>query len=313
MTDQREVPAKILAAARNYHQQPLAANRQALQAFDVSPLPGGMNNSVYICRATRRPYCIKIYKVDDRCRAEREWLSLHALAERGLAVAPQPLWFDPDPTAPAIGMEYLPGAPLSQQELSRPILIQLADMLRQIYALTPASVDYPYLAIGRAPERIRRIEDWVDRMRGDTEPVAADVWLVAEQWLHSAARKILSQPAPAVFSSGDPNLANCLWDGAAVRCVDFEYGGWSDLAFDLADVREGLYAQQVPDNDWDAFLSCFDLSDQAVHDRFHAARQLCAIFWGFLLWQRYRRHDLPEAQLKAHLQRIHYLLDQQLV
>lgn len=313
MTDQHEVPARILAAARNHHQRPLAVNRQALQALDVYPLPGGMNNSVYMCRATERPYCIKIYKVDDRRRAEREWLSLRVLAERGLAVAPEPLWFDPDPNAPAIGMEYLPGVPLSQQELRRPILIQLADMLSQIYALTPACVDYPYLAIGRAPERIRRIEDWVDRMRGDTEAVAADLLLVAEQWLQGVARNILSQPAPAVFSSGDPNLANCLWDGAAVRCIDFEYGGWSDLAFDLADVREGLYAQQVPDKDWDAFLSCFELSDLAVHDRFHAARQLCSIFWGFLLWQRYRRQDLPEAQLKAHLHRIYCLLDQQLI
>jgi thiamine kinase-like enzyme len=43
-----------------------------------------------------------------------------------------------------------------------------------------------------------------------------------------------------VLGQGDGNVANFLWDGERCRLVDFEDGGLSDQAFEIADLVEHL-------------------------------------------------------------------------
>jgi hypothetical protein len=58
----------------------------------VQPLSGGRNNAAYRWESPDGPVCVKVYRVDDRRRAEREWLSLAFLASHHVASAPLPLW-----------------------------------------------------------------------------------------------------------------------------------------------------------------------------------------------------------------------------
>ena len=70
-------------------------------------------------------------------------------------------------------------------------------------------------------------------------------WEFIKSWVFSREAKALINFNNPIFSRGDPNLSNCLWDNGRLRFVDFEYAGWSDKAFDLADlvehINKGLY------------------------------------------------------------------------
>ena len=63
-----------------------------------------------------------------RCRAKREWLSLTFLSGHQAGSAPAPLWADPHPSQPAIGMSFVPGKPFSEASDQREPLRALAGV-----------------------------------------------------------------------------------------------------------------------------------------------------------------------------------------
>jgi len=106
----RTVPARLLAGLRALPPvTPGSTDAQWLGEHNLRPLAGGRNNRVYAWSSPDGPVCIKLYKVDERRRAHREWHALTLLAEHAVEGAPFPLWIDPEPAQPAIGMTFLPG------------------------------------------------------------------------------------------------------------------------------------------------------------------------------------------------------------
>ncbi|HEY0605529.1 MAG TPA: aminoglycoside phosphotransferase family protein [Herpetosiphonaceae bacterium] len=300
MTTQQSTIEAALAITRAAHCQ------QATALDTIQRLSGGMNNDVYRVQLGSQPVCIKLYKIDERRRAEREWQALCLLTQHGLSIAPQPLHFSPDPELPAVVMEFVPGVSLREHLPGPRELAALADTLKQLYALTPEVIAYPHAVTGTPAVFMQRVESWLDQLtaRAD-EPLVGQIREVAAQWHREADREILERPAPVVFSRGDPNLAHCLWDGRRVRCVDLEYSGWSDRAFDLADLVEAQPSRHIGDRTWQRFLDSFELHEPAAQQRLNAARRLCAIFWIMLLWLRRERGDSVDQELAAQIQRAH--------
>jgi thiamine kinase-like enzyme len=81
-----------------------------------------------------------------------------------------------------------------------------------------------------------------------------------------------------VFSRGDQNLANCLWNGTELHVVDLEYCGWNDRAFDLASLVEHIQSRGTPGDFWEWFIDRFDLSP-LERRRFKAAQRRLALAW----------------------------------
>lgn len=294
-------PATIdeaLVITRAFHRQ------QPNASATIQRLAGGMNNAVYRVQLASQPVCVKLYKIDERCRTAREWQALCFLAECGLEIAPQPLYFSPDPELPAVVMELVPGASLSDHQPGARELAALAETLKQFYALTPKVVAYPHTVIGTPIVLMQRVESWLTQLvdRAD-DPLVKQTLAVVAQWDSEADRTILAQPAPLVFSRGDPNLANCLWDGQRVRCVDLEYSGWSDVAFDLAELIEAQPSRHTGDQTWERFLDSFELREPAAQRRLDAARRLCTVFWISLLWRRWERGEPVAHELAGQLRR----------
>ncbi len=302
-------PEAMLPALRSYYRDPSEDSRRLIEQLPIYPLKGGLNNSLFLLDDDGTRQCIKLYRVDDRRRAEREWQSLSLLHQSNIRIAPQPFWSDVLSDVPAVGMEYIDGVPLSQQAVGHYEMLCLAKTLQQLYAITPERCDYPYVAIGRACERLEKLSLWSQQL--DTfklHPLGSTIRDLLHQWPLDKDATILCLPAPPVFSSGDPNLANCLWDGSSIQCVDFEYAGWSDLAFELADLLEGLFARQISDTCWELFLEQFDLAAPDIQARFSSARRLCAMYWIFLLWNRLMKgHDVTDA-LCTYIQRMRCML-----
>ncbi len=132
----------------------------------------------------------------DRGEADREWACLVLLAEHAPGLAPRPLRREVEGGAPVVVMERLAGEPLGG------------------VPLTSAQT----ASLGRACQ---------DPALVGSAQAAACVWLTTEG--------ALPDPRLTALGIADLDPANVLWDGETCRLVDFEDGGLTDPAFDLAD------------------------------------------------------------------------------
>lgn len=124
------------------------------------------------------------------------------------------------------------------------------------------------------------VASWLDEpydLSPCQEPgVVADAVATTLSWLRSTD----SLPTRHLTALGiaDLNPANVLWDGVTCRLVDFEDGGLTDPAFELADHVEHLGGRRDAIYDVDALVAAVGLSAEEL-ERTAAYRPLWAAFW----------------------------------
>jgi hypothetical protein len=236
----------------------------------VRALSGGFNNQVFAADGV----CVKIYRVDERPRIDREWQALTLLAEQAPGLAPRPLRRLDD----RIEMELLPGTSLLDlPSLGRAELSALAEAFHRLLAVDASA--HRYDVVATVPFVLDRLRAW------PTCPVPG----LRDRWLASDDPTVLLQPAPRPLAHCDPNLANFLLHDGRVSIVDWESAGRGDLAYELADFAEAYPARRVGDADWAWFAEQFEVDRR----RYTAARRMQALHWTFLV-QRRGTDDLPE-------------------
>jgi aminoglycoside phosphotransferase (APT) family kinase protein len=280
-------PYDVLAVLRA-HANGATEGEDELLAIGAQPLSGGRNNAAYRWNSSDGPVCVKIYRVDERRRAEREWLSLTFLSGYQAGSAPLPLWADPHPGQPAIGMSLVAGRPFPETREQREPLRALAGVQRQ-YAELPLHVELGTLErIDSASHYVRRITGiWAPVIRSyPTDALTRDLLRILSRWEDGGDSAVLAEPARRIFSRGDSNLLNWLWDGSRVGVVDFEFAGYSDLAFDCADLAEHISSREagIDDQAWAEVTGLAGLGGED-NRRFEAARRTCALRWLAVLWK----------------------------
>jgi Phosphotransferase enzyme family len=299
----------LASAVRRVHAHAgTSDDRDLLRRHGLRRLPGGRNSAVYAARLDGLAVCLKLHRVDERDRAGREWRALRLLTRHAAGLAPMPYLYDPAPPRPVVAMELLPGQPLGGRHLDRRQLEALADVHAGLYRITPAKAGRPFqMAVGQPSALLARTASVLDGPGFSTASAchqeAARRW---RRWRSGPDPGRLLEPAPLVFSRGDPNLANCLWDGERIRVVDLEYAGWLDRAVDLADLVEHPRSRGTPDQAWTGLVERLIL-DQPERMRFDAARRLLAFSW---LARSLAVHDDPPADVSpiAQLHRVTTLL-----
>lgn len=260
-----------------------------LAPIALRPLSGGRNNAVYAATVDQQQVVLKCYKVDARQRAHKERAALLLAKAQGCDTAPRLLTWSDDPQVPIAALQLLPGRDLGGVNLTPCQLEALAEALSSLYPLADlACVERADSAARTQLETMQHtitalpvatgtpyMLDYVERLARDSDD---DIWALWREWQRGPDLALLRAPVPPVFSRGDPNLANCLWDGARVRIADFEYAGVSDRAFDLADLVEHQQSRATPDAAWAQFVDLFPLSGWEL-ERLHAARRLLRLFW----------------------------------
>ena len=296
-----ELATVIEAARRLRRRNADDADRALLATVDLRPVMGGFNNTVYTFTHNHETLCLKFYRVDDRRRTEREWQALRLLESWGETVAPRPIACQWRPHAPAIVMEQVDGESLGERSLGAAQLAAVLAARQRLYARTPALVDQLLpTVVGDVPAIVRRVASGEKALTLQAcSEVEGAAQAVLRAWLRGPEPGSLLQPAPLVFASGDGNLANCLWDGTSVRLVDFEYSGWSDRAFDLADLIEHVQSRATPDTLWDEVPDRLTMLPAERH-RLAAARRLFSLFWVVVLW---RQRGQPDERLAAQIER----------
>lgn len=218
--------------------------------------------------------------------ASREWAMLSLLAEHSPGVAPRPIQRAQDGDAPVIVMERLPGAPLSARDFNETIVAELGLALNRVYQVPLASAHEAGLPERRVgPTKIVRMLQYELNQLRDVS-ACADSGLVSEAL--DAARDYTARPdahlTPRLTSIGiaDLNPANVLWDGHVCRLVDFEDGGLTEPAFEIADHVEHIANRREGRLSAGALGKAVGLSDEDVV-RVNQYRVLWASFWLLML------------------------------
>ena len=275
------VPLSAVAAAAYRHHAGTATpdDHDVLEQVALQPLAGGLNNPLYRLRHDDRDLCLKLHRVDHHHRAAREWLALTLLAHRGHPPAPRPVWRSDREDHPAIVMTFAAGTPLGGVRLQSRQLDAVAAALADLYRITPADVTgaVPLVATP-APAMLRRIQRTCTALTDPADPGQAPLIELWQRWSTGPDPALIRVPVPQVFGRGDPSLANLLWDGAELTLLDFEYAGWSDPAYELADLIEHPQSCATPDHAWHSLVDRFGF-DPDARARHHAARRMLALFW----------------------------------
>ncbi|GIJ30646.1 hypothetical protein Vqi01_58080 [Micromonospora qiuiae] len=290
-----DVPADLLAELRRVRAGADNDHDAALSALGLRSLTGGMQNDLYLWTSPHGDdVVIKLYVKTDRQRVEREWAALTLLAPHQLNTVPVPLWRDEAPVEPAIGMTRLHGQPLIEAADQLTALRALAHTTTQLQSvpLTGPLAALPRIDTGEH-YMVRLTQAWPELLASQpSDPLTPAMQHLLAAWQRSDEAELVAAPAPPVLSRGDANLLNWMTtnDGAAA-CVDFEYAGYSNVAFDAADLIEHISGRAVPDSIWTQLLPDLGVTG-ANRQEFAANQRTCALRWLAVLWkQRDRRRD----------------------
>jgi hypothetical protein len=203
--------------------------------------------------------------------------------------------------------DLLPGRPFPETGDRREPLRALAAVQRQ-YAGLPLDGELAAL------ERIDNAAHYIRRITGTWAPVISsrprdaltrDLLQILSRWEESGDAAVLAEPARQIFSRGDSNLLNWLWDGSRIRVVDYEFAGYSDLAFDCADLAEHISSRQagIDDLAWAEVIGLAGLGD-GDQRRHEAAQRTCALRWLAVLW---KQRDNRTEEFTSQLDRVRRL------
>lgn len=223
------------------------------RGLTVNRVSGGHNNALYQVSSGRDQIACKLCVPDNRRRASQEYGALTVLTAAGLDLAPEPLWLDETciiAPYPAVLYRWLPGEavthPLSQKQLDAFVeTIQQCHDVRIEEHVTQALKD-SWFHWFDAQAYLREMQSFLDsygdwlapQSGGSTLRQRLDSLLALVVGMVRAVRLDLHRAhVPLRLCRVDANLRNCIWDGSALRWVDWEYSGWGDPALDLADLR----------------------------------------------------------------------------
>jgi aminoglycoside phosphotransferase len=217
--------------------------------------------------------------------ADREWRCLTVLANHAPGLAPKPIRRETAEGRPVVVMERLHGDVLGREPLTEQQMVSLGQALRRLYDVPLAAAGAVGLTERRydAAELPGTLRHWLadeyDLERCQEPGRVANALGVAREWLQAPD---LPEPRVRALGIADLNPANVLWDGERCRLLDFEDGGLSEPAYELADHTEHLAARLAGVYDAATLADVVELTAED-RKRMHAYRSLWAAFWLVML------------------------------
>ncbi|MBV8480098.1 MAG: aminoglycoside phosphotransferase family protein [Actinobacteria bacterium] len=226
----------------------------------ISRLHGGANNVVARIDVGGRPLVAKIYFThpgDPRDRLGTEFRMLTFLWSRGIRSIPEPVAMNRD--AGVAVYEYIEGdratEPVTLADMHE--LVELLAAMREAASdagaeALPSASDASFDVRGRLDEVDRRLarlrkatvgaNDFVEN---ELEPAVRSVqaWAFQEVSLLGIGMDDEGSKQERMLSPGDLGFHNVLRTESGLRFLDFEYGGWDDVAQVIA---QTCLAPEVP-------------------------------------------------------------------
>lgn len=279
---------------------PAAAMRR--RDWQIQPVTGGHNNLLF--RATRGAddVAVKFTQRDGRFRARREYVTLSLLQEKGLTVAPAPLWLDETSfKLPVVVQTWLPGKVSADLPADDAEWLQIIRYLGTIHQITPANTtrELPraVLTYTSAEEGVARAQRMAAKL--PSTAVTPELQTLLAQ-LADVRFPTWSEPTLAL-SHCDPNLLNFVRRTPTWAAVDWENSGWGDPAFEVADLMAHPAYLDVPFARWQWVVSqyCTLMRDASLAERIWPYYRLMLLWWTlFFARTRYElAHGVAEKRL----------------
>ncbi|HRJ42327.1 MAG: phosphotransferase [Caldilineaceae bacterium] len=252
------------------------------QEWRIWSIGGGMNNRLFRITQGSFDLAVKFTIRDNRDRAGREWAALHLLQEAGLSIAPSPLLLDQENYPnPVVVQSWEQGVVSSHPPADDREWGRLLDHLQIIHSIkltaTHRGLTRSVLSTASADEALAAIR-------------AQWGWLSAEARSTDLSRLLdrvhcIDWPSwPRVDQTlcrSDPNIRNFLRRPDGWKSVDWEYSGWCDPAFEIADLITHPAYADVTDQRWEWVIAnyCNSCPDGDVERRIQVYTALMLVWW----------------------------------
>ena len=284
-----EKSLRNLRSEQRYHLQllvhHLASNNQQSdeywQDWKINRLEGGANNRLFRARHSLGDFVIKFTIRDDRNRAEREFQALSALEEAGLQIAPIPLLLDRDRfDQPVMVQTWIEGEGLIQPPVLDEGWQELLQYYQAVHSVAPntSSLKLPKaLCANTVAEGRALVDQQLARIPSDAQPT--DLQDLVRQFERTELPDW--EKAPVTLCRIDPNLSNFIHRVNGLTSVDWEYSGWGDPAFDIADLMAHPTYMGVPSSRWGWIIQSYgnSVDDSTIAIRIEAYYKILLVWW----------------------------------
>jgi hypothetical protein len=219
---------------------------------------------------------------DDRDRAGSEYRALLALQRAGFDVAPRPVLLEQTRyRQPVVVQTWIEGEKVGLAPSADADWHALVQHYSAIHAIAPGktnvSLGAAILTMDSATTALQQIDRQLVHIPRSEQPTALRSLI---DWLEGASFPSWPLP-PITLCRGDPNPQNFFRRSAGLASVDWEYSGWGDPAWDLADLMSHPAYLAVPASHLSALVDLYPLAD---HDRCFAIRvqvyhRLLLVWW----------------------------------
>jgi thiamine kinase-like enzyme len=252
------------------------------QGWAVTPVYGGRNNLLYRATCRSADLAVKFCIEDERDRAGREFGSLSVLEQAGLCIGPSPVLLEREIYhRPVIVTTWLPGVTNTRLPESDSDWHRLVEHLATIHSVKPVdarlTLSNSTLFATTAAEAVELVHSHATRI-----PLPRQ-----EPGLQSALRRLQlmhlpNWPAPALcLCRLDNGLSNYVRRPGAWASVDWEYSGWCDPAFDLANMLTHVALKDAPRwrRDWAIEAYGRLVNDGTIELRTETYCKILVIWW----------------------------------
>ena len=256
------------------------------QGWWIVRVAGGRNNLLFRATGDGGDLAIKFTVRDERDRVGREFGSLAALRHAGLSIAPEPVLLDRSRyPQPVVVQSWLEGevcatAPTKDAEWEK-----VAQHLASIHTVTPdrtaQSLPWATINANDAEEGKQRVREQVAHIPAEARPPALRALLRRFE-----AMRVPAWPSPPVTHCRlDTNLENYIRRPGRWASVDWEYSGWGDPAFEVANLVTHVAMMEVPASRWawlvDRYCGryCGLVEDATAPQRIETYCQIMRVWW----------------------------------
>lgn len=250
-------------------------NPITFEGWQIKPVTGGANNLLYRVTGKQGDYAIKFTIRDARRRAEREFNALSALD--GFDLAPRPILLDQERySLPVVVQTWIEGEVRSEPPQTDEDWSMLVDYLVCLRAV-PVKVFLPKPVVyAENRDHCKQIiHEKLDRLPLESQPDS----------LRDLIRRFdaLSMPEWDIptftLVRSDPNPRNFIRREGQWVSVDWEYGGLTDPAFEIADMMAHAAYIDVPRERWEWVINRYCSHDGAGEIRIRTYWQMMTVWW----------------------------------
>ena len=253
------------------------------QAYAYQRISGSANNILYRATNDSQDFAVKFTVCDARKRARREFNALLALESCALDIAPRPVYLNEARYAqPVVVQTWLDGEVTAVPPQTDADWQQIISHYATLATVTPEKAD---VDLETAVMSMSSLQEGLDQIQWqlDQIPELHRLAMLTNLLLALPTSPPSNFPtvSPLALCRVDSNTLNFIRRPGAWASVDWEYSGWGDPAFEIADMMSHPKFMAVSATRWQWVMALYEemTGDETAVIRIQAYYPLMLVWW----------------------------------